>query len=112
MADSSYASSKYHSLSPQRPHDQSLQPGPNNGKDYVVIDQELIRGLSEKEIELEHLKTVIVALNQKVEVVEDIKTDLSTTTRRFKDSEMAREDLQKSIIETSETIRIEKEKNV
>ena len=41
-------------------------------KDYIILDKELIKGLSEKEVELEHLKTVIVALNEKLKVKEDI----------------------------------------
>jgi len=33
------------------------------------MDKDLLRGLSEKEVEIEHLKTTVVALNQKVEVI-------------------------------------------
>jgi hypothetical protein len=47
-----------------------------NMKDFIVIDKELMRGLSEKEVELEHLKTVIVGLNEKLQVKEDIEEDL------------------------------------
>jgi hypothetical protein len=36
--------------------------------DYVLLDKDLIRGLSEKEVEIEHLKTTIVALSNKIEV--------------------------------------------
>jgi hypothetical protein len=42
-------------------------------KDFIVIDKELIKGLGEKEVELEHLKTVIVGLNEKLKVKEDIE---------------------------------------
>lgn len=31
--------------------------------DYVIMDKDLLRGLSEKEVEIEHLKTTIIALN-------------------------------------------------
>ena len=48
----------------------SLAPSMN---DFIVIDKELIKGLSEKEVELEHLKTVIVGLNEKLKVKEDIE---------------------------------------
>jgi glycerol-3-phosphate responsive antiterminator len=34
----------------------------------MLVDKDLIRGLSEKEVEIEHLKTTMVALQQKVEV--------------------------------------------
>lgn len=40
-----------------------------SGKDYVVLDKDLLRGLSEKEVEIEHLKTAIFALNQRIEVI-------------------------------------------
>lgn len=32
------------------------------------MDKDLLRGLSEKEVEIEHLKTTVIALNQKIEV--------------------------------------------
>ena len=32
-------------------------------KDYVIMDKDLLRGLSEKEVEIEHLKTTVIALN-------------------------------------------------
>ena len=32
------------------------------------MDKDLLRGLSEKEVEIEHLKTTIIAMNQKLEV--------------------------------------------
>jgi hypothetical protein len=34
----------------------------------VVLDKDLMRGLSEKEVEIEHLKTTVVALSEKVVV--------------------------------------------
>ena len=45
-------------------------------KDFIVIDKELIKGLGEKGVELEHLKTVIVGLNERLKVKEDIEQDL------------------------------------
>jgi hypothetical protein len=32
------------------------------------MDKDLLRGLSEKEVEIEHLKTIILSHNQKIEV--------------------------------------------
>lgn len=32
------------------------------------MDKDLVRGLSEKEVEIEHLKSTVIALNQKVMV--------------------------------------------
>ena len=50
-------------------------------KDMIVIDKELIRGLGEKEVELEHLKTVIVGLNEKLKMKEDVHQDLLNARR-------------------------------
>lgn len=36
--------------------------------EYVLLDKELIRGVSEKEVEIEHLKTTVAALQEKVSV--------------------------------------------
>ena len=36
--------------------------------EYVLQDKDLIKGLTEKEVEIDHLKTTLVALQQKVEV--------------------------------------------
>jgi hypothetical protein len=33
------------------------------------MDKDLIRGLSEKEVEIEHLKTALFALNSKLDVI-------------------------------------------
>jgi hypothetical protein len=35
----------------------------------VVLDKDLVRGLSEKEVEIEHLKTTIIALTEKIVVI-------------------------------------------
>lgn len=32
-------------------------------KDFVLMDKDLLRGLSEKEVEIEHYKTTVVALS-------------------------------------------------
>jgi hypothetical protein len=49
--------------------------------DFIVIDKELIKGLSEKEVELEHLKTVIVGLSEKLKVKEDIEQDFNNARK-------------------------------
>jgi len=43
----------------------------------VVLDRDLVRGLSEKEVEIEHLRTQIVALNEKAEVLNDMRLDVA-----------------------------------
>lgn len=32
------------------------------GTEYVLLDKELIKGLTEKDVEIDHLKTTVVAL--------------------------------------------------
>jgi hypothetical protein len=32
-------------------------------KDMVLLDKDILRGLSEKEVEIEHLKTTVIALS-------------------------------------------------
>jgi hypothetical protein len=51
----------------------------------MLVDQQhhLSMQVSDKEIELERLKTTVFALNSKCEVVEDHKQDVQTTTARF-----------------------------
>jgi len=50
-----------------------------NMNDFIVIDKELIKGLSEKEVELEHLKTVIVGLNENLKAKEDVHEDYTNS---------------------------------
>lgn len=59
-------------------------------KDFIVIDKELIKGLGEKEVELEHLKTVIVGLNERLKVKEDIEQDLVNARRMLEENERGR----------------------
>ncbi len=40
-----------------------------DGKDYVLLDKDLVRGVSEKEVEIEHLNTTVTALSEKVQVI-------------------------------------------
>ena len=46
--------------------------------------------ISNYEIEVERLKTTVIALNAKTVVVDDHITDVQTTTDRFNDSEFKR----------------------
>ena len=58
-----------------------------------MIDKELIKGLGEKEVELEHLKTVIVGLNEKLKMKEDVERDLQNARKALEESDTARKDL-------------------
>lgn len=82
-----------------------------NMKDFIVIDKELMRGLSEKEVELEHLKTVIVGLNEKLQVKEDIEEDLLNARQLLAENERGRKQLHLHLEETARKIVEEAEKN-
>jgi hypothetical protein len=49
--------------------------------------------ISEKEIEIERLKTTVIALNHKCSVVDDHVADVHTSSIRFSDSEVQRGEL-------------------
>ena len=49
--------------------------------------------MSEKEVELEHLKTVIVGLNEKLKMREDIDRDLQNAKGGLEEHEVARKNL-------------------
>ena len=70
-----------------------------------------MKGLGEKEVELEHLKTVIVGLNEKLKVKEDIEDDLKNSRRCLDESERARRQLQTSLEDAARRSLEEAEKN-
>ena len=70
-----------------------------------------MKGLSEKEIELEHLKTVIVGLNQKLKVREDLEEDLANARKQVQDGERARAELHFNLEEAARRALEEAEKN-
>jgi len=43
--------------------------------------------LNEKDVELEHLKTTMIALDQKVKVIDDCHKEVDASRRDFKESE-------------------------
>ncbi len=72
---------------------------------YVVVDRELVRGLSEKEVEIEHLRTQVVALSEKAGVVDDMRLDVQAVKDLLRGSEASRADLQRAFTETSRQVR-------
>jgi len=63
--------------------------------------------ISEKEIELERLKTTVFSLNGKCVIVDDHVEDVKTATYRFSDSENHRSSLQVHIVKTSEKVIVD-----
>lgn len=82
-----------------------------NPRDFIVIDKELIKGLSEKEVELEHLKTVIVGLNEKLKVREDLEQDVYNQKILTTDAERARTELHQHLESAAHKASDEAEKN-
>ncbi len=80
-------------------------------RDLIVIDKQLIEGLSEKEVELEHLKTVIVGLNEKLKVKEDIERDLENEKKVNAEHSKAREELHRQLEEAARKAIEEADKN-
>lgn len=68
---------------------------------------EMSMQVSEKEIEIERLKTTVVSLNHKCAIVDDHKEDVSNANNRFAESETQRVVLQEHIVETSETVKVD-----
>jgi hypothetical protein len=71
----------------------------------VVLDRDLVRGLSEKEVEIEHLRTQIVALNEKAEVLNDMRLDVAAQKDLLRGSENHRADLQTTLTNTGRLVR-------
>ena len=61
--------------------------------------------ISTQEIEIERLKTTVIALNSKCSIVDDHITDSKNATVRYEDSEIKREELQTHIIQISQTVK-------
>ena len=58
------------------------------------MDKDLLRGLSEKEVEIEHLKTKVVELTMRTEVMKDMEKDLAMNKDLLTHSEHKRKELQ------------------
>ncbi len=68
----------------------------------MSIDKDLLaNGISEKDLEIEHLVTQVVALTEKADVIEDMRKDVQAHKEMFAESEVKREDLQLTIAEAS-----------
>lgn len=65
----------------------------------------MVRGLSEKEVEIEHLRTQIVALSEKAEILADMRTDVTAHRQMLLSSEDHRQQLQQIFTETSHRVR-------
>lgn len=62
--------------------------------------------LGERDIEIERMKTTLIALNEKLVVTNDIKSQLDEFTESFSKSEAKRGELQVHMVTTSKTIEV------
>jgi hypothetical protein len=60
---------------------------------HTVTTSSYYVGLTGKQVEIDHLKTTLVALEQKVQVTEDIQNELDDKHRNLMNSEHARDEL-------------------
>ena len=75
----------------------------------TMLDQrekdQLQLALREKEIELEHKLNTLIALNEKLQVFNDLQKDVAENQQMVRDSEAAREDLQQQLVKISVQVR-------
>ena len=73
--------------------------------------KDLLHGLTEKEIEIENLKTIIVAQDQKLKVLDSVRDDLAIARDALKYSEANRFLLQEQLRQNAEKAKEEAAKN-
>ena len=76
-------------------------------KDYAALQLEL----KEKDIELQHTLNTLIALNEKLEVFNDLKKDKSEHMTIINDSENNRKKLQVTITTTAEKVNVDRSKH-
>jgi hypothetical protein len=62
-------------------------------QEHAKQQEELLNGINERDVEIEHLKTTMIALDEKVKVMDDVKDDISNTRRDLGESEVKRGEL-------------------
>jgi chromosome segregation ATPase len=67
-------------------------------------NQNLQFTLGERDVEIERMKTTLIALNEKLAVTDDIRLDCDQYKKYFADSEQDRKNLQSSMTQTSADI--------
>lgn len=79
---------------------------PLGGPIPETIDKDLLaNGISEKDLEIEHLVTQVVALTEKADVIEDMRKDVAANKQMLNDSKQKREALQVDLADASEKIK-------
>lgn len=82
------------------------QSGFSTAAAAAMIDKDLVAsGISDKDLEIEHLQTQLVALTEKSEVVEDLKKDILSLRSLLDESETKREEVLVKLAQARDTIR-------
>lgn len=66
------------------------------------IDKDLIQGLTEKEVQVEHLESVIVSLSTKIHTINDMEREQTRNRQLIREGESGREHLQVLLNESSQ----------
>jgi hypothetical protein len=85
MSEKGNKSNKKRKASPVKKQNSRISPG---------IDQS---NLNENRVEIDHLQTTIIHLNQKVEIIEDMEHEVQTTRAALDNSDAQRQSLQRDI---------------
>lgn len=67
--------------------------------------------MGERDVEIERMKTTLLALNEKLTVVNDVKQDIVEHQQYFQESEAQRAKLQNILVDTSNKVQDEAVKN-
>jgi hypothetical protein len=82
------------------------------GPSPASIEKDLLaNGISEKDLEIEHLVTQVIALTEKADVIEDMRKDIQSHKEMFQESESKREEMQLTLQDTSETVKADADKH-
>ena len=77
----------------------------------MVVDKDSARGISSKEVEIEHLKTSLNAVSTRLAVLKDMERDVQNSQVLTHDSELKRAQLQDHIQYTAQLIKDDAAKN-
>ena len=75
------------------------------------IDKDLIQGLTEKEVQVEHLESVIVSLSTKIHAVNDMHQEEIRSRQLIRENDSARAHLQHLLEESSKATTIKAKQN-
>ena len=66
-------------------------------REFTSFNREIVRNISEKDVESEHLKNVIISLSSKIVTTNDLEKEIDTFTKTVRHHEEARTSLQRQL---------------